>query len=227
MEIADRIRAYHDAAAHKEHHRNRSWEHCYGYFQRNARVNIRAERHNAALQLGFYLASWGMYRGSGFLLQYAYTVHLGVVDVIAEPRFVPLWESEFGAGAEDTSLTPVVFQAINAIRDAYRQFAEENGSGPPTDTLVTKVILGTFGCLPACDRYFIKGFKSAGFEYSCLNERFVERVSEFSQRNLGAFREEQARIQQETGKRYPLMKLVDMNFHELGTGVAGARPEDA
>jgi hypothetical protein len=33
----------------------------------------------AALQLGFYLASWGMYRGSSFLLRRWSTVHVVVV----------------------------------------------------------------------------------------------------------------------------------------------------
>jgi hypothetical protein len=35
---------------------------------------ISGDRDHAALQLGFYLASWGMYGGSSFLLQYDYTV---------------------------------------------------------------------------------------------------------------------------------------------------------
>jgi hypothetical protein len=32
------------------------------------------------------LASWGMYRGSSFLLQHAHTVHLGVIDLFVAPR---------------------------------------------------------------------------------------------------------------------------------------------
>jgi hypothetical protein len=40
----------------------------------------------------------------------------------------------------------------------------------PTDTLVTKVILGTFGRLPAFDRYFADGLKSQGLRYSSLSD---------------------------------------------------------
>ena len=32
-----------------------------------------------SLQLAFYLASWGMYRGSSFLIQKDYRVHIPVV----------------------------------------------------------------------------------------------------------------------------------------------------
>jgi hypothetical protein len=51
------------------HHRYRSWEHCYRYFHRSIPEAIAVDHDHAALQLGFYLASWGMCRGSGFLLQ--------------------------------------------------------------------------------------------------------------------------------------------------------------
>lgn len=36
-----------------------------------------------ALNLGFYLASWGMYRGSSFLVHKDYTVHEGAVRILA------------------------------------------------------------------------------------------------------------------------------------------------
>src|SRR5262249_34162547 len=152
-----------------EHHRYRSWEHCYQFFRRIKPAEIANQQHHAALQLGFYLASWGMYRGSSFLLQHTYTVHLRVINCIAAPQFGPLWQREFGAGERDTALLPLVTTAVRAVREAYAPF------GQPTDTLVTKVLLGTIGCLPACDRYFLSGFKREGFSYSYLNTPFVER----------------------------------------------------
>src|SRR3954453_15052724 len=79
MSIGDKIRAYHEGMIDL-HHRYRSWEHCYQYFHGATPAAVAADRDVAALRLGFYLASWGMYRGSGFLLQNAYTVHLGVID---------------------------------------------------------------------------------------------------------------------------------------------------
>src|SRR5262249_20373488 len=134
MSIAQKIRAYHGVLVSKEHHRYRSWEHCYGFFRRAGPTGIAGLRDVAALQLGFDLASWGMYRGSSFLLQRAYTVHLRVVDCLTEPRFGPLWAKEFGSGEDDLKLVPLVLSAVQAVRDSYRP------AGHPTDTLVTKVI---------------------------------------------------------------------------------------
>jgi hypothetical protein len=200
-----------------EHHRYRSWEHCYGYFQRSGADGVIADLDHAALQLGFYLASWGMYRGSSFLLQHTYTVHKGVIEQLASPRFSLLWEREFAARPDDDEkAVPVLLDAIVAVREAYSSFATLAESGPATDTLVTKVLLGTLACLPACDRFFIDGFKSEGLRYSYLNEKFVGRVLYFCRDHLDELRHEQDAIESMSGTRYPLMKLIDMYFWQIG-----------
>jgi len=197
-----------------EHHRYRSWEHCYSYFRRS-RHGVGTDRDHAALQLGFYLASWGMYRGSSFLLQHTSTVHRGVIDVVADPRFDELWETDLGASPEDVRFVPLVLELVADVAQAYAPFVGTS-SGQPTDTLISKIVLGTFGCLPACDRYFIDGFKSQGLPFSGLNAKFVERVITFCQDHLPDLRAEQDEISKRSGIRYPLMKLVDMYFWQIG-----------
>lgn len=215
MNIHRPIAAFYSSAA-GEHHRYRSWEHCYGYFRRARPGGLAKDRDHAALQLAFYLASWGMYRGSSFLLQHAYTVHCGVIDLMARARFDKLWDADFGASETDDQFLPHVRELVVALKQAYKPFALNPGFEQPTDTLITKVILGTFGCLPACDRYFIDGFKSEGFKYACLNDKFVGRVLKFCREHLRELRKEQAAIEQSGGIRYPLMKLVDMYFWQIG-----------
>ncbi|MGO8720798.1 MAG: hypothetical protein ACLQMO_16530 [Acidobacteriaceae bacterium] len=159
-----------------------------------------------------------MYRGSSFLPRYAYTIHRGVIDQLVTPQLSVLWEREFGASNNDSEIVPIILEAIGAVRDAYKPFAGANGA---SDTLVTKIILGVFGCLPACDRYFIKGFKGDGFRYSYLNaknaQNFVQQVLDFCRNNLRELREAQFSITRTSGMRYPLMKLVDMYFWQIGS----------
>lgn len=102
MSISETIGAF--LGTMSEHHRYRSWEHCYRYFHKFTSIEIAEDREHAALQLGFYLASWGMYRGSSFLLQCDYTVHLAVIDKLLEPQFAVLWTQEFGQGHDDKGL---------------------------------------------------------------------------------------------------------------------------
>jgi hypothetical protein len=160
-----------------------------------------------------------MYRGSSFLLQHGYTVHLEVIKRLVEPRFAALWEQEFGARDDDLVLVPIIQAAIDTVRASYEPF------GNATDTLVTKIILGTFGSLPACDRYFIGGFKNAGLSYSHLNSKFVQRVHRFCRANFCELRDEQAVIERTGGIRYPLMKLVDMYFWQIGSELGDSSAE--
>jgi hypothetical protein len=212
MSIPEKIRAYFGEIG--VHHRYRSWEHCYAYFR--PREGVLLDRDKAALHLAFYLASWGMYRGSSFLLQHAYTIHLGAVDVLTHPRFNTLWKFEFGATDADETLVPTILDALTSLKTLYRPFVQQIDSTQPTDTLLTKIMLGTFGCLPACDRYFIDGFKSERQPYSYVNEKFLWRILKFAHENLGCLKCEQERIKCEGGSHYPLMKLVDMYFWRIG-----------
>jgi hypothetical protein len=162
-----------------------------------------------------------MYRGSSFLLQRSYTIHIAVVERLAAPELSALWDTEVGADASDASLVPTILFAVNAVREAYAPF------GAATDTLVTKVILGTLGCLPAVDRFFIDGFKKSGNKYSYLTALFVKRVISFCSDCGSSLRLEQDRIQGVSGVRYPLMKLADMYFWEIGYEAALAAGVDA
>jgi hypothetical protein len=212
-----KVAAFHDRAVADPHHRFRSWEHCYRFFRSRTQEALVADKNAAALQLGFYLASWGMYRGSSFLLRRTYTVHEGVVERLASPHFSELWNTEVGSNPSDVRLVETILKAVDAVKDAYAPF------GPATDTLATKVLLGTLACLPACDRFFIDGFKSSGRQYSRLNDRFVRRILQFCMDCGPGLRSVQARIESEQGTYYPLMKLADMYFWQIGYEAAALR----
>lgn len=214
MEIHETISNFFRGAMTKGD-RYRSWDHCYAYFHNSTPKRIRRDKDHAALQLGFYLASWGMYRNS-FLLNYDYTVHVEVIDRLVVPQFARLWKEEFGAGTNDTTLLPIVLDAIKAVQDAYRPAATEAKSKQVTDTLVTKVLLGIFGCLPARDWYFNYGLRTAGFKCPHVDRNFVEAMLRFCGAKLGDLRKEQATILSIRKVYYPLMKLVDMHFNQMG-----------
>ena len=150
--------------------------------------------------------------------------NLGVVELLSSPRMSILWQQEFGAGPNDSQLLPIILSAADLVRGTYQSFATANESRDASDTLVTKVLLGTLGCIPACDRYFIDGFKAAGFSYSYLNAKFVTRLSQIAARNLLGLRTAQSGIASATGVRYPLMKLLDMYFWQLGYERGNSEP---
>ena len=225
FDIPEKLRAYYEDRG--EHDRDRSWEYCYRYFHHANAEAIKADRDHAALQLGFYLASFGMYRGSAFLLQYPYTVHLGVVDCLLEPNFSKLWpeEFEFGASEKDEDLVPLILKACEDVRAVYLPFAKAKGKSV-TDTLVTKVVLGTIGCFPALDTYFNAGCKHRGINVpGRLNSAFIRNMLCFCRDNVQEFRNEQARIEGRYQMRCPLMKLVDAYFVRIGEELSPREPK--
>jgi hypothetical protein len=138
-----------------------------------------------------------------------------VIDQLAGPQFAPLWKEEVGAGQKDATLPPIIFEAINAIREAYRPFAPPAGSRQASDTLVTKSSWDLW--LSSCLRHLLhRRIQSRSIPYSYLNDNFVERVLSFCRENLPDLRDEQTRIQRVSGMHYPLTKLVDMHFWETG-----------
>ena len=68
--------------------RYRSWEHCNKVFnekhekRKNGSELSEDEYDYLALHLSFYLASWGMYRGSSMLILTDYKVHIPIVEEI-------------------------------------------------------------------------------------------------------------------------------------------------
>ncbi len=57
-----------------------SWEHCYSFFFLNRENILQDEKmlDLAALNLGFYLGNWGMFRSS-FLMENDYKIHIPVI----------------------------------------------------------------------------------------------------------------------------------------------------
>ena len=98
----------HRRVAADPHHRFRSWGHCHRYFRQRERIRARGDLDHAALQLGFYLASWGMYRGSSFLLRKDYRIHSWAVRELLKPKYDMLLHVEFDSEREtETAIQPL------------------------------------------------------------------------------------------------------------------------
>ncbi|GAF93552.1 unnamed protein product, partial [marine sediment metagenome] len=151
----DNILLFHQQLLDDPNHRYRSWEHCYSHFQKHQSFSSEEDIDLATLHLAFYLASWGMYRGSSGLLQKDYRVHTPVVRELLDDRYTSLWQLDFDSlGARGLEMG-LIFQLVKRLARIY---AQVNVS--PTDTLMTKILLGTFCCVPAYDTFFTAGVKA-------------------------------------------------------------------
>lgn len=200
-----------------ENGRYRSWEYCYGHFM-EARQQEAPDVDHLSLQLAFYLASWGMYRGSSFLLQKDYRIHIPVVRELLNPKYNPL------AGIEciEYRKTEVqdLLKDINAYISNYYnkvrlQVKEETPKNKLSDTLITKVLMGTLGCVPAYDRYFITGLRDQKVSTGLYNMRSLLKLVDFYEENKKILEAAREGLKV-NGMPYPQMKLLDMGFWQIG-----------
>ena len=221
-DIKDQVLKFHKRLLNDEHHRYKSWEHCYKHFQN--RGSAKNDQNITALHLAFYLASWGMYRGSSFLLQKDYLVHHGVVSELFDPRYEPLWKLDLADKDNDDQNICLIKELADKLKAIYKDTIKEvDGKAKPvnpTDTLITKILLGTMGCSPACDRYFIDGYedkgKNKGLKYTRFNKEFLAGVIGFYREHETDFRDVQRDIEKQSKLQYPIMKLLDMYFWNIG-----------
>lgn len=197
--------------------RYRSWEHCYKCFH-DARSASTPDYDYLSLQLAFYLASWGMYRGSSFLLWKDYKVHVPVVKEILKEKYDCLFgikckklrDEEIQNKLE--SLYKKLEKYYGKIRESIR---EEQIQNDLSSTLITKVLMGTLGCVPAYDRYFITGVKSRKVTTGNYNIASLLNLADFYERNEEAFEAVRKKIKVH-GLPYPQMKMLDMGFWKVG-----------
>ena len=198
-----------------------SFDYCFNHFQQHrtavANWGEPTGMEVSCLHLGFYLASWGMLRGSSDLLQRSARHLVPLIETIAEAP-AEVWDLDLD-GYEPAGIDLVHRTALD-VRRALRPVEA-------SDVLVTKVMLGVFGCVPAFDTYFKKGFGVSTFSMGSLRL-----VGEFYRENASIIdRLRQPTLDfttgQPTARLYTRAKVVDMIFFieggypsRAGSGVA-------
>jgi|SRR5579864_1998756 len=188
-----------------------SFDYCYNHFQLHRERGVIPElgvgpnMQLSCLHLGFYLASWGMLRASSALLQRSVKHYVPVIQVIAaSPSEV--WNLD--ADCYTDANWGLVEETARQIRGALPDGA--------SDILITKIMLGVFGCVPAFDTYFKRGFGVWTF-----GRKALMRVAQFYRENANVIDRYRVPTLEfdtgvETSRRYTRAKVIDMIFFVEG-----------
>lgn len=159
-----------------EDHRYSSFDYCYNYFRANDGNIILSDMEKSCSILGFYLASWGMMRGSSFLLQKSYKYFEGLIKYISTVERT-IWEIQPSEYVEK-------YEVINKLyNDICTKIIEDNNRAI---VLITKIMLGVFGITPAFDEYFCKCFKKVNpqlSKFTSFNKNSLEVIQNFYEEN--------------------------------------------
>lgn len=197
-----------DSMEKDPHHRYLSWEYCHEAFRLNRRPQIDATIDYLCLHLAWYLASWGMLRNS-FLMQKDYKIHADVVRLIYQPEWDDLWDISPEKLAQE-SYADRIMKLSESITEAY----VASGAGIPTDTLLTKILLGTVGCAPAYDQFFKKGLSDTGAASQVFSAKSISTLGNLYLAHKSEF--EKLRKYCSSRIEYPAVKILDMCFFEYG-----------
>lgn len=215
--IAQSVKAFYADLQNDPNGRYRSWEYCYISFYRARQIES-PDIDYLSLQLSFYLASWGMYRGSSFLLQKDYKIHIPVIEELLDKKYDPLFGIECSKlqDRKNQKLLAELNDFLERYYDAVRRDVKEQYvKNKLSATLITKTLMGTMGCVPAYDRYFIEGIKRQNVATGIYNLKSVLMLVDFYDANRDIL--EDARCGLRIGEMlYPQMKLLDMGFWQIG-----------
>ena len=199
-------------------HRYSSFDYCYNYFYKIDSKKLTLDIEKACAFLGFYLASWGMFRGSSFLLQKSYKYFIPVVNYVSELDKI-IWDYKPSDFLKETERKNV----IRIYEDIKDLIIEDDNQAK---TLVTKIMLGTLGIVPAYDEYFCKTFKAVEptiSKFSVFNEDSLIVLGNFYMKNKNEIDQLSKKIKTKRFTddtdflQYPEAKIIDMYGFANGT----------
>lgn len=192
-----------------------SFDYCYNYFKTTKDLTKDIEK--SCLTLGFYLASWGMFRGSSFLLQKSAKHFQTTIEYIAT-----LDKSVWNIDVDSYDKNNI--QTIIKIYEDIKALLIVNGNADLT--LITKIQLGVFGFIPAFDTYFCNTFRvisngQCGFRK--VNEKSLTLIKTFYEANRATIDNLSANTfttefitGQKTKLNYSKAKIIDMYGFTIG-----------
>ena len=209
-------------------HRYASFDYCYNYFH-PSRPQIVDDDNNmekSCLVLGMYLASWGMYRGSGFLLKKISIKHFKpIIEYIQVLRSEDkkVWKLDVDKYSDET-----IGKILGIYDDIKKELRIEEMGQKEHGTLVTKAMLGVFGIVPAFDTRFCdtfaKMYEKCGFSSKRLNKKSMECIRDFYEKNdkiIDDLSENNFIMDFRTGKptklKYSKAKIIDMYGFQKST----------
>lgn len=200
-----------------------SYEHCRKYFLDNR--YFPAKYDFITLHLYAYLASWGMLRNS-FLLRKDYLFNKPVVKILSKSEYDCLkYFNPFGPNAKN--YLGSIKNLKDEINKCYGYKKDKKGKDIPlaTDILVSKIILGTLGYVPAYDTNFKSGLDEY-FGKEEVNKNGLKKFEEssmnvmvdFAIKNKKEIENACKELDQLSGVKglYTPMKIIDMYFFEVG-----------
>ena len=216
-----------------------SFDYCFNYFQsfqRTGRLRDLVAKNNvekSCLHLGFFLASWGMFRMSGKLGQGVNARHfIQLISEISKWEGSHLYTEMWGIDVPDYNIPEkreLLVRCSKRIKELVLPSAQK-----AYRALTTKVMLGVFGCAPAFDDFFTETFRNLygvkqGCAFRTFNDHALQKIFDFYQKHasiIDKYAERTTTLDFRSGYThlfYTRAKIIDMIGWQKGWNAAERR----
>ena len=138
------------------------------------------------------------------MLQKDYKIHIEAIKILLQPKYNGLWGKTWKDTRTDKKDLDLLFEGglVDELSNYY-----EGVDISPTDTLITKILLGTMGCVPAYDRFLKTGLGA---------EELIQKFGRNSMEKIIDGYGKSSGFSLPNYNNYPQMKIIDSIFWQYG-----------
>lgn len=158
-----------------------------------------------------------MYGESSFFLQKDYKIHIPAIRNILNKKY----DAFHGIRCIDLKKNKNLLLLASLYRDLaeyYRtirsEVAECEVVQEVSETLITKILMGILGCVPAYDRYFKSGLALEKVEIQKYGKNSLITICKFYEEHNDELEDVMLNMNVE-GLKYPQLKVLDMGFWKI------------
>lgn len=199
-----------------QYDRYASYDYCFNYFRKVKGDDLTQDMEKSCMVLMSYLASWGMYRGSAYLKEHSAKIFEELIIYISRSEDV-VWNVDINTYPKHI---PLLINTYEEIKDKLQVGTSVH------KTLITKIMMGVYGNVPALDKYFCKGFKhitNGRCAFSSFGEKSLTTLYNFYQNRsslVDSLSASYKTLSFQTGKptriHYTRAKIIDMYGFMIG-----------
>ncbi len=203
-------------------HRFATYDFCHSYFVNNREV-LTSNMEESCMRLWSFLGSWGMLRGSSQLFKENSPASLKpVIECIANTK-EEIWKIDVEQYKEKQEDLIRLYKSIEEalIEGSNKKDCDgkPHSAFKPSCTLITKIMMGVFGIVPAFDTFFCKSFGNMypqkGFAAYHFSKNALSSIYKFYETNKQAIDSIKIPVMNFDGEAssdlfYKKAKLIDM-----------------
>ena len=173
-----------------------------------------------AKDLFIYLANWGMVARGSFLMKHTWCILKSVIEILQKSEYKELRNPEIETIEKNIDL---IIQLRDEIGKSLKTYHDNK---TVSYTLISKILLGTLGCIVAYDRNVKQTLSESEIAFPYFNKKSISALCEYYIQNKTDFENLRKKVENLTNKECPPFKLLDLVLWSAASANNGEESEE-